>query len=99
MAGRLIGMGVFGFVALGMGNRLALACSVCFSSAGSSASRLAYYITTGFMTALPFLLVFGLFVLIRRNYGKKEEPGPEKRDQHAKLPPWIGGNPPPLKGN
>ncbi len=47
--------------------RLALACAVCFSGRDDE-TQLAFRISTGVMTFLPFLLVGGLILWLRRRF-------------------------------
>ena len=47
--------------------RTALACAVCFSGRDDE-TQLAFRISTGVMTLLPFVLVGGLLLWLRRRY-------------------------------
>ena len=69
--GSLIVVAVAAAVALLAGS--AEACPVCFQ-AKNDASRVAFIVTTGFMTGLPLLLVGGVVWWLRRQFQKAGGP-------------------------
>ena len=72
--GKLTGRLLAGVIpaAILMAPRICMACAVCFSGR-DEATQLAFRVSTGLMTLMPFLLVGGLLLWLRKRFREVAE--------------------------